>query len=70
MRKGELNRAYIVHCSLSKDTHVSKHAPLVWLQQTRIGLSLFDIQGLGYLKESVSCFVTHTNLAGAALTTI
>ncbi|XP_064403280.1 serine/threonine-protein phosphatase 2A regulatory subunit B'' subunit gamma-like isoform X2 [Halichondria panicea] len=23
----------------------------VWLQQTRIGLSLFDIQGLGYLKE-------------------
>lgn len=24
----------------------------VWLQQTRIGLSLFDIQGLGYLKES------------------
>ena len=26
----------------------------VWLQQTRIGLSLFDIQGLGFLKESVS----------------
>lgn len=27
---------------------------LVWLQQTRIGLSLFDIQGLGFLKESVT----------------
>jgi len=26
----------------------------VWLQQTRIGLSLFDVQGLGYLKETVS----------------
>jgi len=26
----------------------------VWLQQTRIGLSLFDVQGLGYLKEVVS----------------
>lgn len=26
----------------------------VWLQQTRIGLSLFDIQGLGFLRESVS----------------
>jgi hypothetical protein len=25
----------------------------VWLQQTRIGLSLFDIQGLGFLRESV-----------------
>ncbi|XP_003382540.1 PREDICTED: serine/threonine-protein phosphatase 2A regulatory subunit B'' subunit gamma-like [Amphimedon queenslandica] len=24
----------------------------VWLQQTRIGLSLFDIQGLGFLRES------------------
>ena len=27
---------------------------IVWIQQTRIGLSLFDIQGMGYLKESVS----------------
>ena len=32
----------------------------VWLQQTRIGLSLFDIQGLGYLKESVSNTSTQT----------
>ena len=30
---------------------------LEWLQQTRISLSLFDVQGLGYLKESV-CKVT------------
>ena len=30
------------------------YACTVWLQQTRIGLSLFDVQGLGYLKESVS----------------
>ena len=28
--------------------------PPVWLQQTRIGLSLFDVQGLGFLKETVS----------------
>ena len=27
-----------------------------WLQQTRISLSLFDVQGLGYLKESVCIF--------------
>lgn len=34
---------------------------LVWLQQTRIGLSLFDIQGLGYLKESVrKCSLPYT----------
>ena len=24
----------------------------VWLQQTRIGLSLYDVTGLGYLRES------------------
>ena len=29
----------------------------VWLHQTRIGLSLYDVAGQGYLKESVShCF--------------
>ena len=27
---------------------------LVWLHQTRIGLSLYDVAGQGYLKESVS----------------
>lgn len=26
----------------------------VWLHQTRIGLSLYDVDGKGYLKESVS----------------
>ena len=26
----------------------------VWLHQTRIGLSLYDVAGQGYLKESVS----------------
>lgn len=25
----------------------------VWLHQTRIGLSLYDVAGQGYLKESV-----------------
>ena len=25
----------------------------VWLHQTRIGLSLYDVAGLGYLRESV-----------------
>ena len=25
----------------------------VWLYQTRIGLALYDVAGLGYLKESV-----------------
>ena len=28
----------------------------VWLHQTRIGLSLYDVAGQGYLKESVSFF--------------
>lgn len=28
----------------------------VWLHQTRIGLSLYDVAGLGYLRESV-CFL-------------
>ena len=26
----------------------------VWLHQTRIGLSLYDVAGLGFLRESVS----------------
>lgn len=26
----------------------------VWLHQTRIGLSLYDVAGQGYLRESVS----------------
>lgn len=26
---------------------------LVWLHQTRIGLSLYDVAGQGYLRESV-----------------
>ena len=26
--------------------------PQVWLQQSRIGLSLYDISGLGYLREA------------------
>ena len=73
MRKGELNRAYTGHCGLSKGAHVSNMLPIVWLQQTRIGLSLFDIQGLGYLKESVSCSVLTgvcaCVLAGVALVT-
>ena len=29
----------------------------VWLHQTRIGLSLYDVAGQGYLKESVSAFI-------------
>lgn len=28
----------------------------VWLHQTRIGLSLYDVTGQGYLRESVSKF--------------
>lgn len=28
----------------------------VWLQQTRIGLSLYDYTGQGYLRESVISF--------------
>lgn len=30
----------------------------VWLHQTRIGLSLYDVAGQGYLRESVSTFLT------------
>ena len=29
----------------------------VWLHQTRIGLSLYDVAGQGYLKESVCIFM-------------
>lgn len=29
-------------------------SPPVWLHQTRIGLSLYDVAGQGYLRESVS----------------
>lgn len=54
MRKGKAlvacGNLHVGWCSLS----VVDNFPAVWLQQTRIGLSLFDIQGLGYLKESVS----------------
>lgn len=37
-----------------RDRNYAFNDIIVWLQQTRIGLSLFDIQGLGFLKESVS----------------
>lgn len=30
----------------------------VWLHQTRIGLSLYDVAGQGYLKESVKIAYT------------
>lgn len=30
----------------------------VWLQQTRIGLSLYDVTGQGYLTEQVCNFIT------------
>lgn len=30
---------------------------LVWLHQTRIGLSLYDVAGQGYLRESVSNYI-------------
>lgn len=31
----------------------------VWLHQTRIGLSLYDVAGQGYLRESVSTFLVY-----------
>lgn len=31
----------------------------VWVHQTRIGLSLYDVTGQGYLRESVSNFKYH-----------
>lgn len=33
----------------------------VWLHQTRIGLSLYDVAGQGYLRESVSISITPAN---------
>lgn len=34
----------------------------VWLHQTRIGLSLYDVAGQGYLRESVSISIkNHSN---------
>lgn len=32
----------------------------VWLHQTRIGLSLYDVAGQGYLRESVSISIKTT----------
>ncbi len=32
----------------------------VWLHQTRIGLSLYDVAGQGYLRESVSNLILET----------
>ena len=37
----------------------------VWLHQTRIGLSLYDVAGLGYLRENVSSSVL--NLCSSVL---
>ena len=33
---------------------ISIYESLVWLHQTRIGLSLYDVTGQGYLRECVS----------------
>lgn len=32
----------------------------VWLHQTRIGLSLYDVTGQGYLRESVNIILLYT----------
>lgn len=41
--------------SLSRLKHSDLFSPFsVWLHQTRIGLSLYDVAGQGYLRESVS----------------
>ena len=34
----------------------------VWLYQTRIGLALYDVAGLGYLKESVRMLYQSSNM--------
>ena len=40
----------------------------VWLYQTRIGLALYDVAGLGYLKESVRMLDTrYQRLFGSVL---
>lgn len=39
---------------------VSAH--VVWLHQTRIGLSLYDVAGQGYLRESVRTSITNGKL--------
>lgn len=56
MRKGE--ELYLDLCS-TVFIFLTEHlehllSPPVWLHQTRIGLSLYDVAGQGYLRESVS----------------
>lgn len=34
-------------------------AHVVWLHQTRIGLSLYDVAGQGHLRESVSISISN-----------
>lgn len=49
------NLLYANHVCLTRPLTVGEFCSehLVWLHQTRIGLSLYDVAGQGYLRESV-----------------
>lgn len=58
MRKGAEPFGFVLKYTLDSLSGL-KHSDLffslpVWLHQTRIGLSLYDVAGQGYLRESVS----------------
>lgn len=42
----------------------------VWLHQTRIGLSLYDVAGQGYLRESVSIDLNLINVIDTKILTL
>ncbi len=42
----------------------------VWLHQTRIGLSLYDVAGQGYLRESVSNLILPPETGKITLLTV
>lgn len=55
MRKGaELNFKYLHTLDSLSLLKLMVFSHPVWLHQTRIGLSLYDVAGQGYLRESVS----------------
>lgn len=51
------------HGRISIQTFFDYVMKKVWSYQTRIGLSLYDVTGQGYLRESVSPNVLHGKLA-------
>ena len=71
--KAVLNRKYFTPLVFAKLQQGDAHGRIsvralfnyvmrkVWQDQTRIGMSLYDTTGQGYLRESVSTFICREN---------